>query len=159
MYYTKFETPLCEILLAGDENGLQIIHMNTGEGKRHVDVGKGWTRNDDFFENVKKQLLEYVGGKRKVFDVKLNPQGTAYQKSVWNELVKIPYGEVRTYKELAIALGNPNGSRAVGTANGKNPIPIIIPCHRVVGSNGALTGFAHGINAKASLLNLEKKMK
>lgn len=156
MYYTRFETDVCEIILAGDEDGLQVLHMNTGEGKKELYISDDWTRSDDFFEDAIQQIKEYMSGERKCFDIKLNPQGTDYQKKVWKALEKIPYGEVRSYKDLAIAIGNPNASRAVGSANGKNPIPIIVPCHRVIGANGKMTGFAHGIEAKKKLLAIEK---
>lgn len=101
------------------------------------------------------QLNEYFDGKRNNFDLKLNPEGTDFQKEVWKELLKIPYGETRTYQQIANAIGDPGASRAVGNANNKNPIPIIIPCHRVLSSDGKLTGYAGGIQRKEWLLNHE----
>ena len=101
------------------------------------------------------QIEEYLEGRRKKFEIKINPKGTDFQKMVWNELLKIPYGETRSYKDIAAGVNNPNGSRAVGMANNKNPIPIIIPCHRVIGSNGKLTGYASGVNIKEKLLRIE----
>ena len=101
-------------------------------------------------------MKSFWSGKRTQFDVKLNPQGTAFQKRVWSELCKIPCGETRSYKDIAIALGNENASRAVGTANGKNPVPLIIPCHRVIAADGSLAGFAHGTKIKQQLLDIEK---
>lgn len=101
------------------------------------------------------QLNEYFDGKRNSFDLKLNPEGTDFQKEVWKELLKIPYGETRTYQQIANAIGDPGASRAVGNANNKNPIPIIIPCHRVLSSDGKLTGYAGGIQRKEWLLNHE----
>ena len=101
------------------------------------------------------ELEEYFEGKRKTFDIKLKPKGTEFQKKVWKELEKIPYGEIRNYKDIAEACGNPRASRAVGMANNKNPHPIIIPCHRVIGSNGKLTGYAGGLKIKAALLRIE----
>ncbi len=101
------------------------------------------------------QLEEYFKGKRKEFDLPLLPQGTAFQKSIWRELIKITYGETQTYKNIAIAIGNPKACRAVGMANNKNPIPIIIPCHRVIGTSGKLTGYAGGLGVKERLLELE----
>ena len=101
------------------------------------------------------ELEEYFEGKRKTFDIKLKPKGTEFQKKVWKELEKIPYGEIRNYKDIAEACGNPRASRAVGMANNKNPLPIIIPCHRVIGSNGKLTGYAGGLKIKAVLLRIE----
>lgn len=104
---------------------------------------------------VKSQLDEYFSRKRKVFDLPLNPQGTAFQKRVWQALTQIKYGKTCCYKDIAVAVGNPKASRAVGMANNKNPIPIIIPCHRVIGKNGNLTGYAGGLDVKRELLALE----
>lgn len=104
-----------------------------------------------------KQLEEYLSGKRVKFDFPLNPQGTEFQNKVWNVLKTIPYGETWSYKQVAGALGKPTASRAVGMANNRNPIMIVVPCHRVVGSNGDLVGYAGGLDLKASLLDLEKK--
>ena len=105
----------------------------------------------------KKQLEEYFAGERKAFDLPLAPKGTEFQQKVWKALTEIPYGETRTYGEIAAAVGNPKGARAVGMANNKNPIGIIIPCHRVVGANGKLVGYAGGMEKKAFLLELEQK--
>ena len=102
------------------------------------------------------QIKEYLQGNRLGFDLNLKLEGTEFQKKVWNELLKIPYGETRTYKDIAIAIGNEKACRAIGMANNKNPIPIIIPCHRVIGSNGKLVGYAGGINVKEKLLNIER---
>lgn len=102
-----------------------------------------------------KQIEEYAAGQRKRFELPLSPNGTAFQKSVWRALISIPYGETCTYKQIAQQIGNPAASRAVGMANNKNPIPIIIPCHRVIGSNGALIGYAGGLEVKKQLLSLE----
>lgn len=103
-----------------------------------------------------RQINEYIEGKRKEFIISIEVEGTKFQKKVWNELLKIPYGETRSYKDIAIAIGNEKSCRAVGMANNKNPISIIIPCHRVVGSNGKLIGYAGGLNIKEKLLNIEK---
>ncbi|WP_458398596.1 methylated-DNA--[protein]-cysteine S-methyltransferase [Anaerotignum sp.] len=104
----------------------------------------------------KKQLEEYFAGKRKTFDLPLAPKGTEFQQKVWKALTEIPYGETRTYGEIAAAIGNPKAARAVGMANNKNPIGIIIPCHRVVGANGKLVGYAGGMEKKEFLLELER---
>lgn len=101
------------------------------------------------------QFKQYLEGKRKEFDLKLNPQGTPFQKRVWKELLKIPYGETRSYKDIAKAAGNEKACRAVGAANNKNPVAVFIPCHRVIGSDGKLTGYAGGLNLKEKLLNFE----
>lgn len=105
------------------------------------------------------QLDEYFSGKRKTFDLKIEVKGTDFQKRVWDALQKIPYGETRTYQEIAEEVGSPKGQRAVGGANNKNPIMIIIPCHRVIGKNGKLVGFAGGLDVKKSLLELEQEFK
>lgn len=101
------------------------------------------------------QINEYIQGKRKKFDLPLNLEGTEFQKKVWNELKNIPYGETRSYKDIAVAIGNEKASRAIGMANNKNPIPILIPCHRVIGANGKLVGYRGGLDIKEKLLNIE----
>lgn len=110
-----------------------------------------------FLQEVEEQLNEYFAGARREFDLPLAPKGTPFQQAVWAELLKIPYGEVRTYGQLAAALGKPNASRAVGGACHCNPIAIVIPCHRVVGANGSLTGYAYGVEMKKYLLELENQ--
>lgn len=109
-----------------------------------------------FLKEVKKQLDEYFSGSRREFKIPIAPEGTEFQKAVWRELEKIPYGKTKTYGEIAAALNNPNGMRAVGMACGKNPIGIIIPCHRVIAKSGKLQGFAGGLALKEALLQLEK---
>ena len=110
----------------------------------------------EFSDKVFLQIQEYLQGTRKSFDVNYKLSGTEFQLSVWRELLKIPYGETRTYKEIAHAIGNDRATRAVGMANNRNPLHIIIPCHRVIGANGSLTGYAGGISMKEKLLELEK---
>ena len=156
-YYTRFETPFCEIILAGDELGLSNLHLSTGEGKRIFEIDRHWIREDAFFTNAVNQIKAYFSGEQSRFELTLNPSGTAFQKKVWRELERIPFGELRTYKDIAKILGNDKAGRAVGLANSKNPIPLIIPCHRVVGTNGKLTGFAHGLAIKEKLINFERK--
>ena len=112
----------------------------------------------DLFKRLKTQLNEYFLGKRKTFDIAINPQGTSFQKSVWAELAKIPYGETKNYSEIAIQIKNNNATRAVGNACNKNPIMILIPCHRVISKNGAIGGFAYGNTIKHDLLNLENRI-
>jgi len=157
MYYTRFNTSFCEIILVGNVEGLSNLHLNTGDGKRCFEISKRWMINDAFFEDIVNQIREYFKGKRTKFNVIVNPQGTDFQKRVWFELSKIAYGELCTYKDIAKAIGNENAARAVGMANSKNPIPLIIPCHRVIGTNGKLTGFAHGLAMKERLINFEQK--
>lgn len=156
MFYTIMTTHMCDIILVGDEDGLTHLHLGTSKGKRVFEIDSAWVYNEGFFEEAIDQIKAYFVGTLKNFTLKLNPAGTVYQKRVWKELSKIPYGEICTYKDIAIGVGNEKASRAIGMANSKNPIPLIVPCHRVVGSNGKLTGFAHGIEIKEKLINFEK---
>lgn len=114
------------------------------------------TTENEFTNKIKEELDLYFAGELKNFSLKTKPKGTEFQLKVWNELKRIPYGETRSYKEIAVAIGNSKASRAIGMANNKNPIAIIIPCHRVIGTNGSLTGYAGGLDMKEKLLNLEK---
>lgn len=118
---------------------------------------EGTYRSTDLTNTAANQLLEYFAGRRREFDIPLNPAGTAFQQSVWQELQRIPYGETRSYAQVAAALDNPRALRAVGAANHKNPLMIFIPCHRVVGSNGDLVGYAAGLPIKKFLLDLEAR--
>ena len=152
-YYRYHQTPIGTLLLASDGEYLQLLGFPTGAMKRHHD--NSWEKKDEPFKAVIKQLDEYFGGSRQGFDLPLRPGGTEFQRRVWQALQHIPYGETWSYGELAKYIGNPNASRAVGAANGINPIPVIIPCHRVIGSNGKLTGFGGGLETKAFLLTLE----
>ena len=154
-FYRYHQTPVGTLLLASDGEYLQLLGFPTGAMKRRHD--SDWEKNDEPFKAVIKQLDEYFDGSRQDFDLPLRPQGTEFQRRVWQALQQIPYGETRSYGELAKYVGNPKASRAVGAANGINPIPVIIPCHRVIGSNGKLTGFGGGLETKAFLLNLEAK--
>ncbi len=154
MYYDIIESPIGPILLAGNKEGLK--HLIFMKGKEKVKIPDGWAENKEFFREISRQLEAYFAGKLKSFDVKLAPEGTEFQKSVWYALYEIPYGETRTYKEIAISIGKPRAYRAVGLANNRNPIAIIIPCHRVIGSDGKLTGYASGLDIKEFLLNLEE---
>jgi methylated-DNA-[protein]-cysteine S-methyltransferase len=155
-YYTVFKTDFGEITLVGDNEGINNLHWSPENSKRNFEIDKNWIRNDEFFTDAVKQVKEYFNGKRKVFELLLNPQGTDFQKKVWGELKKIPYGELRSYKQIAQAAGNKKACRAVGMANSKNPIAIVIPCHRVIGANGTLTGYANGLENKKTLIVLEK---
>ncbi|AKB18938.1 methylated-DNA--[protein]-cysteine S-methyltransferase [Methanosarcina sp. WWM596] len=154
MYYHIVESPIGPILLAGDEDGLKYV--NFLKGKTKIEVPDDWVENEDFFSEISRQLEAYFAGKLKSFEVKLAPEGTEFQKSVWRSLCEISYGETRTYGEIAKIIGNPKASRAVGFANNRNPISIIVPCHRVIGANGKLTGYASGLDIKEFLLKLEE---
>ena len=115
-------------------------------------------KETDLIKECYKQLKEYLQGERRVFDVPIEFNGTKFQNAVWKELLKIPYGETRSYKDIAVAIGNEKACRAIGMANNKNPISIIVPCHRVLGSNGKLVGYAGGLDIKEKLLNIEKRV-
>lgn len=138
-----------KIYISADDNSLLKVHFL----KDSSDVN---SEQNDVIKETVKQLDEYFSCQRKDFNLPLNPQGTDFQKKVWKELKNIPYGQTRTYKEIASAIGNSKSARAVGNANNKNPIGIIIPCHRVIGSDKKLTGYAGGLDKKEQLLKLEK---
>lgn len=121
-------------------------------------ITENWSKSI-WSKNIKSQLDEYFAGKRQKFDIKINPKGTEFQKRVWRELIKIPYGHTTNYSDIACKIGNPKASRAVGNACHRNPIMIIIPCHRVLSKNDTLGGFAYGIETKKALLSLEKFLK
>ena len=155
MNYKYIESPIGNLLLAGDGPGLKLIGFPSGKGR--VTPGLDWTEDLSCFPEVEKQLGEYFLGERLTFELKLEPQGTPFQIAVLDALVQIPYGETRSYRDIAIEIGRPKAMRAVGAANGRNPLPIVIPCHRVIGANGSLTGFAGGLETKTFLLELEVK--
>jgi methylated-DNA-[protein]-cysteine S-methyltransferase len=156
MNYTYLETPIGTLLIAGDDKAVRKIHFP--KNGKAVAAGKDWTESAHGpVGKAVKQLREYFNGKRADFDLPLAPEGTEFQRTVWRNLQDIPYGETISYGELAKRVGNPKASRAVGAANGQNPIPIVIPCHRVIGANGKLTGFGGGLPTKEALLGLEAK--
>jgi methylated-DNA-[protein]-cysteine S-methyltransferase len=153
--YSYLETPIGTLLIAGDADAvLQITFPSRGKAAK---VEAGWVESQrgPVGEAVR-QLHEYFAGKRTGFDLPLAPRGTEFQRSVWRQLQEIPYGETISYGELARRVGNPKASRAVGSANGKNPLPIVIPCHRVIAGNGTLGGFGGGLPTKQTLLALEQ---
>jgi methylated-DNA-[protein]-cysteine S-methyltransferase len=155
MYYDFFKTRLIgRLTLVGEEEGLR--HIVFQEDKNPVSIQEQWERRPEFFEEVKAQLQAYFKREREQFDLPMAPVGTPFQRKVWQVLRAIPYGNLVNYKSIAEALGNPKAVRAVGRAIGQNPIPIIIPCHRVVGSDGSLTGFGGGLETKKRLINLER---
>jgi methylated-DNA-[protein]-cysteine S-methyltransferase len=153
--YTHIESPAGRLLLAGGERGLQLISFPHGRHARRPEPG--WREERKPLEPAIGQLGAYFAGTLQEFALVLDPQGTPFQLSVWKRLMEIPYGETISYGELARRIGNPAASRAVGLANGCNPIPIVIPCHRVIGSNGKLTGYGGGLETKEKLLALERK--
>ena len=153
MFYCETSTPIGRLLLAGDLDGLRRICF-PGERQLSV-VAADWKRAEDPFHDAIAQLDSYFAGRLRRFDLRLAPEGTPFQREVWSALTEIPYGETVTYSGLARRIGRPAASRAVGAANGSNPIPIVVPCHRVVGADGSLTGFGGGLAIKRRLLELE----
>jgi len=155
LFYTTVESPVGLLLLAGDERGLRRVSFENG--KRATPPQPDWKLDKEPFSEVIRQLQAYFRGELKEFDLALAMEGTEFQLRVWNALRAIPYGETISYARLAERIGNPKAVRAVGLANGSNPIPIIVPCHRVIGSDGSLTGFGGGLSTKKMLLELENK--
>lgn len=153
MYYCYLDTPIGELLLAGEGDALSMIGFPKGVMRR--DPEPDWIYNEEPLENARTQLTEYFSGQRKDFDLPLKLNGTEFQVSVLEALLEIPYGETTSYGAIAKQIGRPKAVRAVGAANGRNPIPIIVPCHRVIGSSGDLTGFGGGLDTKEALLRLE----
>lgn len=152
MIYTKYiNTPISSLEITSDENFILSVQFKNQQSDMQNEY------IPSVLENAAIQLEEYIHGKRKHFDLALNPSGTPFQKRVWEELLKISFGKTCSYRDLAIELGDVKTIRAAAAANGKNPIAIIIPCHRVIGSNGSLTGFSGGLAAKKWLLELEEK--
>lgn len=152
--YTFVESPVGPLLLAGRAGALALIRFPSGAMAMQPD--DAWLRDDAAFDAARRQLDEYFAGARRTFDLRLAPHATPFQSRVLAALQRIPYGETRSYKEIAEAIGSPRAVRAVGGANGRNPLPIVIPCHRVIGSSGQLTGFGGGLDTKRYLLDLER---
>lgn len=152
--FSHLETPVGRLLLAGDGAALRLVAFPAGRNPSEPEPG--WRRSDAAFEEARRQLMAYFGGELRRFELPLGLSGAPFHERVWRALADIPFGETRSYGEIARALGKPTASRAVGAANGANPLPIILPCHRVIGQNGALTGFGGGLPIKAFLLKLEQ---
>ena len=155
MRYSHVESSVGRLLVAGDEAGLRYIGFPTG--KSPLQPGATWKEDGNALGEAIRQLRAYFEGTLKTFSLKLAPQGTAFQLSVLRALQEIPYGQTISYGELARRIGKPKASRAVGAANARNPLPIVIPCHRVIGSDGSLTGFGGGLDVKKALLALERR--
>ena len=154
LYHHTVASPIGDLLLVGDEDALHRIYFQ--EGKRgSTKPDRTWEPSEKPFREVKRQLRAYFDGKLKDFDLPLAPQGTEFQLKVWKTLRTIPYGKTWSYGELARRIRRPDAQRAVGAANGRNPIPVIVPCHRVIGADGSLTGFGGGLPIKQKLLALE----
>jgi methylated-DNA-[protein]-cysteine S-methyltransferase len=147
-------SPLGELLAVSDGTFLTGLYTPGAKGK--PEPAAEWTRDDSWFESIHERLLEYFAGRLSEFDIPVRAAGTPFQEIVWAELMRIPYATTITYGELARRVGDPKSSRAVGAANGRNPIAIIVPCHRVIGANGSMTGYAGGVDTKRKLLDLER---
>ena len=156
MNYSYLESPIGPLLIAGDIDAIHQINFPK-DGKARLPQGDWKESARGPVHDALRQLREYFIAKRTQFDLPLAPAGTEFQRGVWRRLQEIPYGETISYGELAKRVGNPKASRAVGAANGQNPIPIVIPCHRVIGANGKLTGFGGGLPTKEALLALEAR--
>lgn len=155
MDYDYLDTPIGPLLLVADEQGLRHVDFPCQDQGARIQAN--WQRSRRRLGAVIEQLEAYFAGELHVFDLALAARGTDFRKSVWNELERIPYGETISYGELARRVGDPSACRAVGAANGANPLPIIVPCHRVIGSNGKLTGFGGGLPTKQWLLAHERR--
>lgn len=156
IHYTEYEGPLGKLLLAATDNGLCGLYF---EQHKYFKGTEGWRRNDGYshLRNAARQLDEYFSGRRKEFDLALDMPGTAFQRAVWNELLRLPFGATTTYQAVAQRIANPKAVRAAGTAIGRNPVSIIVPCHRVVGMSGSLSGYAGGLERKSYLLAHEEQ--
>ncbi|ABF39278.1 methylated-DNA--protein-cysteine methyltransferase [Candidatus Koribacter versatilis Ellin345] len=160
LYYSQMKSPIGQLWIAVSKNGLVMIEF---EGREFppvkFDKNVSWVISEEKTAKVKKQLQQYFDGHRTEFDLPLDPRiGTDFQRKCWDLVAKIPYGETRSYQELAKELKSPNASRAVGGANGANPIPIVVPCHRVINSDGHLGGYGGGLDKKEQLLSLERAL-
>lgn len=153
--YDLVPSPFGPVLLLLGAGGLRRVHFQAGPAP--LDIAPGWTRDRAALAEPAVQLEAYFAGERQAFDLPLDPRGTPFQQEVWEALRRIPYGQTRSYAQLAAALGRPEATRAVGAANGGNPLAVVIPCHRVLGADGALRGYAGGTAIKAGLLQLEAR--
>lgn len=151
--YDTIDSPIGKLLAVGDGEALTGLYMQ--DGRRPAAALPAWECDPEAFSDLRQQLGEYFTGDRREFDLPLAPRGSEFQRSVWEALREIPYGETETYGELAERTGRPGSARAVGAANGQNPICVVIPCHRVIGANGKLTGYAGGLERKRLLLDIE----
>ena len=153
--YWVWKSPVGRLLLTGTSKGLSRLQFQDGD--HPLSIHSLWTERSTPFQRVVRQLEKYFAGELKVFRVRLTVEGTIFQKRVWEALTTIPYGQTSSYGAIARQVGNPKASRAVGAANGKNPVSIIVPCHRVIGQNGQLVGFGGGLEIKKALLDLEQQ--
>ena len=154
LLYTTIDSPIGELLLLGDGEALHGLYMQ--DGRKPVRIAPGWEPSTAPFADVCSQLQEYFAGERTTFEIPLVLKGAPFERQVWRALEDIPYGETVTYGEIARRVGQPSAARAVGLANGRNPIAVIVPCHRVIGADGTLTGYGGGLERKRLLLELEQ---
>ncbi|MDE5417278.1 methylated-DNA--[protein]-cysteine S-methyltransferase [Labilibaculum sp. DW002] len=152
-FYDILSSPIGNLLMVANENGLNKILFEDENQLNKID--DTWINDTDRLKEISNQLKAYFAKELTEFDLKLAPEGTAFQKQIWKQLQEIPFGEVCSYQDIALSINKPNACRAIGMANSLNPIPVIIPCHRVIGKNGKLTGYAGGLETKAKLLGLE----
>jgi len=156
--YDQFETPHGTMLITATPKGLAGVYF---KGQKHFPKQRRWQRDWErnpghpVLRQARRELAQYFTGRRKRFDVALDPQGTVFQRSIWKAIAKVGFGKTLTYGEVAKRAGHPGSARAAGAATGRNPLSIIVPCHRIVGSDGSLTGYAGGLNRKRALLSLE----
>jgi methylated-DNA-[protein]-cysteine S-methyltransferase len=151
MRFSTLTTPIGELVITADPDGaITSLHL-----PNHPPDTTGWERDDALLAEPRRQLTEYFAGERTTFDLPLRPTGAPFQLRVWDALQRIPYGETTSYGEIAGEIGHPGSARAVGAANGRNPIAIVVPCHRVIGADGSLTGYGGGLECKRALLDLE----
>jgi O-6-methylguanine DNA methyltransferase len=155
LYYSRMSSPAGRLLLGMSDSALVVLEFDHGLPQTIASQPVGWEESEQRTRDVRRQLEEYFTGKRRSFELKLDLRGTDFRKRCWQQLLSIPYGETRSYAEIARAVGNPKGFRAVGQANHYNPIAIIVPCHRVLASDKMLGGYGGGLNVKALLLKLE----
>ena len=153
--YTYIDSPLCRIMVLGDREFVTGLYMPGHKGRPGLDPS--WKLTEEPFSAIREQLAEYFAGRRQEFSVPLKLVGTPFQRSVWQELLQIPFGSTISYAELARRIDQPTASRAVGNANGRNPVSILVPCHRVIGANGQLTGYGGGIDRKQWLIEWERR--
>ena len=155
--YSTYVSSVGPLLLAADDDGLRLVEFH--ESRHRIKRGPDWREGEHaVLRRARAQLAEYFDGRRRQFDLPLSPRGTPFQRDVWLALAAIPYGETISYAQLATRVGRPAAMRAVGAANGRNPLPIVLPCHRVIGADGSLTGFGGGLPTKQFLLELEGAM-
>ncbi len=153
VFYCIIRSPVGRLLLAGTARAL--THLSFQDGRHPITPDPRWTYAEQPFQRPIRELNEYFSGKRKTFTINLAPQGTPFQQRVWQALRTIPYGRTQSYGQIATAIGMPRAGRAVGAANGQNPVSILVPCHRVIGSNGKLVGYGGGLSIKEALLTHE----